>query len=492
MKKILVVYSCVVIVCGLAIYSILEHGRQAQGSRGAVHSIASQVAAPSVSGGAASPSKGPAAGWLTRSLVDNLKDPLSLLFIQLIVIVLAARVVGSLFTRIGQPAVVGEMATGILLGPSLLGLLLPEVSSFIFPAPTLGSLRLFSQIGVCLFLFGVGMELDPKHLRHRAQTAVLVSHASILIPYMLGVAMSVFLFHEMAAPGADFVSFALFMGISMSITAFPVLARILKERGLTQTFLGTTATTCAAIDDVTAWSILAFVVAIVKAGSLASAGLSIALLLAFIASILWWVKPRLAGWLGPAANNEAELDKSVIAGVMILILTSALCTEIIGVHALFGAFLAGVIIPRRSHLLAGLQVRLEHLSSTFLLPVFFAFTGLRTQVGLINDAGSWLLCGGIILVATLGKLGGSMLAARLTGIGWNESFALGALMNTRGLMELIALNLGFDLGILSPRIFTMLVLMALVTTFLTSPLLALSEAWKTRRALSPEPACSQG
>lgn len=486
MKSIFIVYGCVVVLCTLSIWGILQHGRQLHTAARPGQALGLERAkdlAPTES-----PTGGQSreTGWAVHGLLENLQDPLSRVFLQLILIVLAAHGVGVLFSKFGQPAVVGEMVTGILLGPSFLGSLLPGVSDFLFPASSLGSLRLLSQIGVCLFLFAVGMEFDAGHLRQRAQTAVVVSHASILIPYLLGVALSVLLFRELAAPGADFVSFALFMGISMSITAFPVLARILQERGLTQTFLGATATTCAAIDDVTAWTILAFVVAIAKAGHPASAIFSIVLLVVFVGFMLWWAKPLLARCLRPVTSQSNDLARGVVAGIVVLVFTSALCTEIIGVHALFGAFLAGVVIPRQGHLLKGLKVRLEHLSSTFLLPVFFAFTGLRTQMGLLNDWASWLACLAIILTATVGKLGGSMVTARLTGMAWNDSFALGALMNTRGLMELIALNLGYDLGILSPRIFTMLVLMALATTLLTSPLLSLSEAWKTRRALAPK------
>lgn len=393
---------------------------------------------------------------------------------------LATRAVGTIFVRCGQPAVVGEVLAGILLGPSLLGWVWPEAARFIFPKESLGVLKLFSQIGVCLFMFVVGLELQVSHLRQKAHTAVVVSHASIMFPYLLGVVAALFLYSHYAAPGASFPAFALFMGIALSITAFPVLARILAERGIAKTFLGSTAITCAAVDDATAWAILAFVVAIAGATSLASTAFCLGLVLVFVALMLFVVRPRLPRWLAVDRVEGGAPSRAVLAAVLILLLTSALATELIGIHALFGAFLAGVVMPQKKEFREYLIVRLENFSSLFLLPLFFAFSGLRTHVGLLNDATSWLFCLAIMGVATLGKLGGTMVTARLTGMNWNDSFALGALMNTRGLVELVALNIGYDLGILPPRIFAMMVLMALVMTFLTGPLLNLAELAKRR------------
>jgi Kef-type K+ transport system membrane component KefB len=263
------------------------------------------------------------------------------------------------------------------------------------------------------------------------------------------------------------------MGISMSITAFPVLARILQERGLSKTHLGSTAITCAAVDDVTAWSILAFVVAIARSTSIAASAFNLSLVLVFIAVMVWIVRPGLPRWLGQKRLDAENPSGGMLAVIVCGVLAAALATELIGIHALFGAFLAGVIMPHAGNLRHKLAVRVENFSSVLFLPLFFAFTGLRTQLGLLDDVQGWLICLGIIGVATLGKLGGSAVVARLTGMGWSDSLQLGALMNTRGLMELIALNIGYDLGILSPRIFTMLVIMALVTTAMTGPLLTL-------------------
>jgi Kef-type K+ transport system membrane component KefB len=261
------------------------------------------------------------------------------------------------------------------------------------------------------------------------------------------------------------------MGISMSITAFPVLARILQERNLSKTFLGSMAVTCAAVDDVTAWSVLALVVAIARSSSVTGSALSLIFVLFFITLMVWGVRRVLPRWLG--VMSEGEPSKGALAIVVCLVMASALATEIVGMHAIFGAFLAGAIMPETGGFRHKLSLRIENFSSVLLLPLFFVFTGLRTQVGLLSDLRDWLLCLLILAVATSGKLGGTAISARLMGMSWRQALQLGALMNTRGLMELIALNIGFDLGILSPRIFTMLVIMALATTVLTGPLLSL-------------------
>jgi len=395
------------------------------------------------------------------------------LFLQLLVIIAASRGIGHLFTRLGQPAVVGEMAAGILLGPSLFGLVAPQAFAFVFPQSSLGTLKLLSQVGVCFFMFTVGMELNLTHVRGKAHAAVAVSHASILFPYLLGVSLAYFVFTDLAAAGATFTPFALFMGISMSITAFPVLARILQERRLSKTSLGSTALTCAAVDDVTAWTILAFVVAIAEAASLRGAIATVGLVFVFVAIMIFGVRRALPRWTSADRLAGKEPSNGTLATVACVVVGSALTTETIGIHAIFGAFLAGAIMPEAHDFRGKIAVRIETFSSVLLLPLFFAFTGVRTQIGLLADLEGWLLCLLIIVVATLGKLGGSALAARVTGMSWSDALQLGALMNTRGLMELIALNIGYDLGLLSPRIFAMLVIMALVTTTLTGPLLTL-------------------
>lgn len=467
MRKSVVFYVAVLLLFGAGIYLILGYGSRLQAPVGDVSASSAAVAtaqAAATEGGFLAP----------------LKEPLSLLLLQVIIIVVAARALGTLFSRIGQPAVIGEMVAGILLGPSLLGLVAPGVQTFLFPADSLGALRMLSQIGVILFMFIVGTELDLDHLRRKAHAAVVVSHASIVVPFFLGCALALTVYRSMAPAGTRFSAFALFLGVAMSITAFPVLARIIDDRRMRRSQLGSTAIACAAVDDVTAWCLLAVVVALVRANGLGGAVWTILLTLVFIAGMLFVVRPRMARLIDEQPEGQAA-SVGLLAGLFAFIFASALVTEMIGIHALFGAFLAGVCMPPNHALRQFLRERLETFGSVLLLPLFFAFTGLRTEIGLLNDWPSWLACTGIIAVAILGKLGGSMTAARFTGMGWGDSFALGALMNTRGLVELIVLNLGYDLNILSPRIFAMLVLMALVTTFMTGPLLHLRQVLGRRR-----------
>lgn len=473
MRKNLLLYLLILVLFSGGILAILNLGSDLESA-----APASMQPAPSPAGEAR------AGGGMGQVLFENLQHPLSLLLLQVIVIVTAARLVGGLFARIRQPPVIGEMIAGILLGPSLLGLVAPDVQAFLFPAQSLGGLRLLSQIGVILFMFVVGIELDLQHLRRKADAALLVSHASIVVPFFLGTASALLLYRSLAPAGVPFSAFALFLGVAMSITAFPVLARILEDRKMTTTVLGTTAIACAAVDDVTAWCLLAIVVALARADGLGGSMVTLLLTLLFIAAMLFVVRPRMSRLATGGSSGQVH-GTGLLAGIFVFLFTSALFTEVIGIHALFGAFLAGVCMPPDSGLRQFLRERVETFSTVFLLPLFFAFTGLRTQVGLLDDWRSWLVCLGIIAVAITGKLGGSMLAARWTGMSWGDSFSLGALMNTRGLVELIVLNLGYDLGILSPRIFAMMVLMALITTFMTGPLLQLREMLR-RRVVVPE------
>jgi Kef-type K+ transport system membrane component KefB len=407
----------------------------------------------------------------TGVLWENFRTPLSILLLQIIVILVMAGLFRRLFRRIHQPPVMGEMIAGIVLGPSVLGLIYPQALGFLFPASSLGTLQLLSQVGVVLFMFIVGMEVNVQQLREKGSAAVMISHASIVVPFLLGTTLSLFLYQGLAPAGTSFNAFALFIGVAMSITAFPVLARILEDRGLTQTQLGSIAITCAAVDDVTAWCILALVIALVKSTGIASAGITVGLTLVFAAAMVFVLRPQLARVI---KEPDSQLHRQrLIPIILAFVLACALTTEIIGIHALFGAFLAGVVMPPSTKVRIFLKDKLEAFGSYALLPLFFAFTGLRTQIGLLNDLEGWLLCAVIILVAIAGKLGGSMLMSRWTGMSWTQSFSIGVLMNTRGLVELVVLNIGYDLGILSGRIFAMMVLMALVTTFMTGPLLSL-------------------
>ena len=404
------------------------------------------------------------------SMSLNLHHPLAILLAQIITIIIIARFFGWVFRKIGQPSVIGEIIAGIVLGPSLLGLYFPEFSLTLFPAASLGNLQFLSQIGLILFMFVIGMELDLKVLQNRAKDAIVISHASILFPFALGVGLAYFVYFKFAPEGVAFLPFALFMGIAMSITAFPVLARIVQERGIHKTKLGAIVITCAAADDITAWCILAAVIAIVKAGTFVSSLYVIGMAFVYVLTMLFVVRPFLKK-IGELYATKDSLNKPVVAIFFLTLIISSYTTEIIGIHALFGAFMTGVIMPDITKFRNLFIEKVEDVSVILLLPLFFVFTGLRTEIGLLNDPYLWKITGFIILVAVVGKFFGSALAAKFVGQSWRDSLTIGALMNTRGLMELIVLNIGLDLKVLTPEVFTMMVIMALVTTFMTGPTL---------------------
>ncbi len=453
-------YILTIAVSGAAIYWILEMGHALQNPALTAQQI--QLAN--------SPATNNSFRVFTDSFNHNLTEPMSVLLLQIIVIIAFARLFGFLFKKIGQPAVIGEIVAGIVLGPSIVGLFFPQINHFLFPAASLGTLNFLSQIGLILFMFIIGMELDLKAIGKQAYGAVIISHASIIIPYTLGMGLAYFIYKEYAPEGITFLSFALFMGIAMSITAFPVLARILQEKGLTRSKLGAMALTCAAADDLTAWCILAAVIALVKSGSSISVLYTIALAVGYVLLMLKVVRPALVRLEHVYANQEKKRTP-VIAILFIMLIVSSYITSIIGIHSLFGAFIAGVIMPASFNFRKIVIDKIEDVSIVLLLPLFFVITGLRTQIGLLNEGHLWITFGWILLVAVTGKFGGSALAARMVGQSWKDSLSIGVLMNTRGLMQLIVLNIGYDLGILSPEIFAMMVLMALVTTFMTGPLL---------------------
>lgn len=384
-------------------------------------------------------------------------------------IIVVTRTMGLLARRIGQPPVIGEVVGGILLGPSLLGHIAPDAMAYLLPHDVAPILGIIAQLGVILFMFLVGLELDLGHLRESGRATLLISHASIALPFVMGAALALPLYDAMAGDGISFTVFALFFGVSLSVTAFPVLARILMDARVHQTRLGVLALACAALGDATAWCLLAFVVSIAQ-GRPGDALYSVVLTLVFVFVLVAVVAPLLRRWL-PRIESTPGLSRSSLAVILVAMLLSALATELIGIHALFGAFLLGAILPHDSPVAAEVRRRVEDLVRVLLLPAFFAFTGLRTEIGLISGVDQWLLCAGIIVVAVAGKFGGTLIAARVTGLSWRGSSALGVLMNTRGLVELIVLNIGLDLGVITPTLFTMLVIMALVTTFMTSPLL---------------------
>ena len=420
------------------------------------------------------------------SLFHNLHHPLAILLGQIITIIIVARFFGWIFKKIGQPSVIGEIIAGIFLGPSVVGMYFPEFSSALFPIESLGNLQFLSQIGLILFMFVIGMELDLKVLKNKANEAVVISHASIVIPFALGISLAYFVYYKFAPQGVEFLSFSLFMGIAMSITAFPVLARIVQERGIHKTKLGSIVITCAAADDITAWCLLAAVIAIVKAGTVESSLYVIGLAVLYVLLMLFLVKPFFKR-VGDLYSNNENLSKPVVAIFFLTLIISSYLTEVIGIHALFGAFMTGVIMPDVSKFRNIFIEKVEDVALILLLPLFFVFTGLRTQIGLINDSYLWKVTGFIILVAVVGKFLGSALAARFVGQNWKDSLTIGALMNTRGLMELVVLNIGYDLGVLTSEIFTMMVIMALVTTFMTGPALDLiNYIFKSKDSLTAE------
>ncbi len=403
------------------------------------------------------------------AVVGGTQDDAVLLHLlgALAAVIAAGLVLGQLFAWLGQPPVIGEVMAGIALGPSLLG---THLSAMILPPAVAPFLRVIAQLGVLLYMFTVGLDLHLGQLRERVHAAVAISHASIVLPFILGVGLALALYPRLASSDVPFTSFALFMGVAMSITAFPVLARILTDRGMLGTELGTIALSCAATDDVTAWCLLAFVVGIAKA-EVGGAFTVIAGTLLYIGAMVIVVRPLLKRVV--MRWPSAPLPRTAVAFSFITLLLSALTTEYIGIHAIFGAFLLGALIPHDSTIARVLGRQINAVVDVLLLPAFFAFTGMRTRIDLVSGVEPWLICALIIVVATLGKFGGTYIAGRLTGLDGRNAAALGTLMNTRGLMELIVLNIGLDMKIISPTLFAMMVIMALVTTMGTAPLLSL-------------------
>jgi Kef-type K+ transport system membrane component KefB len=390
--------------------------------------------------------------------------------LALAVVVLVGRALATLLGWVGQPPVIGEVIAGILLGPSLLGHVAPAAAAYILPAEVAPFLGILAQLGVVVYMFLVGLELNADILRGQLRTTLVTSHASMAVPFVMGSALALYLYPRFSSSAVPFTHFALFLGVALSITAFPVLARILADRGLSRTRIGTLALTCAAIGDVTAWCLLAFAVGVVQS-SAPNAMLVAVFTVAFIALMFVVVRPRFER-LAQSSHGDRPTRRAVSI-TLVSLLVAALATEAIGVHAIFGAFLLGAVIPHDSTLARSLHQGATDLVTILFMPAFFAFTGLRTEVGLLAGGYEWLVCAGIVAVATIGKLSGTTLAARFSGLDWRHSAGLGVLMNTRGLMEVIVLNVGLDLGILSPTLFTMLVLMALATTMMTAPLLHL-------------------
>ncbi len=410
----------------------------------------------------------------SHSLAENFGHPLSLLLLQTIAILIAVRIFSYLCKLIGQPSVIGEIVAGIVLGPSLLGYFFPEIYRFLFSPGSLEPLHILSQIGLVLFMFVIGMELDLSILKKKASQTLVISHASIIVPFLLGVALAYFYYPEFGAGHTSFLPFSLFIGISISITAFPVLARIIQERNLTKTPMGMLAIASAANNDITAWCLLAAIIAIAEAGSMVSALFTIGAACLFIFIMFTVVRPLLRK-MGEYYNNQEVMNKTFISTIFMVLILSSYVTEVLGIHALFGAFLAGVIMPENVQFRRVMTEKVEDVALVLFLPLFFVFTGLRTEIGLLNTPHLWGICLIFILVSIAGKLIGAAFSARFVGENWKDSLSIGILMNTRGLMELIVLNIGFELGIIPSPIFVIFVIMALTTTFMATPCLVLIE-----------------
>jgi Kef-type K+ transport system membrane component KefB len=414
----------------------------------------------------AQPNSGSGAGHAFRSVL-----------VALVAILVAARIFGWLLVRVGQPRVIGEVIAGIVLGPSCLGEVWPEATAFILPPTVAPLLGVLAQMGVILYMFLVGLELNLDSLKSHGRESLLIAHASIAAPFVLGAAFALVLYERFAGPGVPFTTFAMFLGVALSITALPVLARIIADRGLAGTRTGALALGCAAADDATAWCLLAVVVGLV--GTQLTAALATWVLAGlFVAAMLLLVRPLMARWLESASGSTPT--PTTVALLLVGVLIASLATDIIGIHAIFGAFLLGAVIPHDSKAAHVLGEKLEDVARVLLLPAFFALTGMRTKIGLLDGVDQWVLCGLVVLVATIGKLGGTALAARYCRMDWRTSAELGALMNTRGLVEIIVLDLGLQLGVITAPLFAMMVVMAIATTLMTGPMLSAIARWSGR------------
>jgi Kef-type K+ transport system membrane component KefB/uncharacterized membrane protein len=451
MKKTLTTYTLLILTFSLGIAFILHYGTMLEKTVSMINPV---ISTPQV---------------LHHSIEEIMfkwfHHPFALLLFQFIVIILTTHLFGYFVSFIAQPTVVGEILAGIVLGPSLLGLYFPEASAVLFPKESLTYLNFISQLGLVFFMFVVGMELDLEKVKRQSSVSIFISHSSIIVPFFLGVALAYWLYPSYLVHNITFMPFALFIGIAMSITAFPVLARIIKEKQLSDTRYGAMAITCAAADDVTAWYILALIIAFSTSGTFSSSIILLLLIGLYVFLMFYVIRPLFAK-IGKTQKNI--LSMNAMSVIIIVLFFSSLMTEAIGIHALFGAFMAGAMMPSTSssRLKELIASRLEYVSLLVLLPVFFALTGLRSEIGLLNNSEAWLVCGAIIVVAVSGKLFGSAFAAKYIGFSWRDSFSLGILMNTRGLMELIVLNIGYEMGILSIELFTMFVIMALATTIM--------------------------
>ena len=397
---------------------------------------------------------------------------LLIVIIQLIVIVAVSRIFGNLFRRMGQPLVCGEIAAGLILGPSLFGRVFPHFFQTVFN-PSVGQIfAIMSQIGLILLMFLIGLEFDFGHLSHNRGAALSVSMAGIVLPFGLGLLLGHWM-HSALGMSGGWLNFALFMAVAMSITAIPILGRIMVELNINRTRIGSLTISAAAADDASGWVLLALVTAIARS-SLNPIKLALMILevVAFAACMVWGVRPLLTKWTErQMRQHQGKLSLSALATLLIMIMVAAMITNLIGIFSIFGAFVFGAMLYDKHEFRRAVQERLRDFVTVFFLPIFFTYTGLRTDIGAMGGSGLWTMCGLVMLTAFVGKFGGCWLAARLNGLRWREASMIGVMMNTRALMELIVINIGLELGVIPKSVFFMLVLMAVASTYVTTPIL---------------------
>ena len=415
------------------------------------------------------------------SVTHHIHSTIGVLLLQILIILLAARAMGWLFRKLHQPAVIGEIVAGILLGPSLFGRVAPGAFTSLFPVESLPNIQLLSNFGLILFMFAIGMELRLGDIRRQLKSSLIISHAGIFIPFALSLPLSYAIYTAYASGLTPFMPFALFIGISMSITAFPVLARIIQENHLQRSYLGKLSLSTAAAGDITAWLLLAAIIAVSQSGSIWSTGYNLLFLVLYLLIMFGIIRP-LFKVAGKVYNNTEVISHGLVGVIFILLLLSSYITELLSMHALFGAFMLGLVMPEELSFRKILTDKIEDVSLMLFLPLFFVSSGLQTELGLIDSWATWGLLGLFTLVAVMGKVGGTYFAARCSGQGAKDSLYLGAFMNTRGLMELVVLGIGYEMKILPPTIYAVLVLMTVVTTVMTMPLVHLINACVRLRA----------
>ncbi len=403
------------------------------------------------------------------------EDLLLKVLIELIVIIVAARLFAIVFRWFRQPAVVGEIAAGLILGPSCFGYFFPATSAWIFDPALADIFGVLSQVGLILLLFLVGLEFDFRHLRSNGRAALTIALVGIALPLMLGMGWAL-ITHSFLESNASLpvprLGFVLFMGVAMSVTAIPVLGRVMMELNITRTRLGAVTISAAAVDDACGWILLATISSIVRAEF--DLWVSVRMILetvGFAAIMFWGVRPPMKAFIRTALRHDnGDLSPTSLAVVLVVMFLAAIATSTIGIFAIFGAFVLGTVLSDEIEFREVFARHMRDFLTVFFLPIFFTYTGLRTNLGSLNAPLLWLLFAGVLACAVAGKLGGCWIAARAGGFPSRDAACIGALMNTRGLMGLVVINVGRDLGVIPDSVYCMLTLTALVTTVMTMPL----------------------